>query len=122
MTFTAVCVCECVFVSAVACCCVYTVQSERLQRALDVGCGVGRMTFELARVYDDVVGIDYSRSFVDTCCVLRDKGRLRYNVQRQGEITSELVAIVDSAIVNSTHLISVVNFIQKNLPVDRTIR
>jgi len=57
------------------------------------------MTFELARVYDEVVGIDYSKSFIDTCCVLRDKGRLRYNVLRQGEITSELVAIVDSAIV-----------------------
>jgi len=59
------------------------------------------MTFELARVYDEVVGIDYSKSFIDTCCVLRDKGRLRYNVLRQGDITSELVAVVDSTIVNN---------------------
>jgi SAM-dependent methyltransferase len=33
-------------------------------RALDLGCGVGRFTFELGRVVDQAIGIDNSRSFV----------------------------------------------------------
>src|SRR5262249_18013458 len=33
-------------------------------RGLDIGCGVGRLTFELGRVVDQVVGIDNSRSFI----------------------------------------------------------
>ena len=79
-------------------------QSQRPQRALDVGCGVGRTTFELARVYDEVVGIDYSKSFVDTCIVLLDKGRLGYTAQRQGDLVSDLVAVVDPAIVSNCAL------------------
>jgi len=33
-------------------------------RALDIGCGVGRLTFELGRVVDRAVGIDNSRRFI----------------------------------------------------------
>jgi len=76
-------------------------QTQRPQRALDVGCGVGRATFELARVYDEVVGIDYRKSFINTCLVLRDNGRLGYTAQRHGEIATDLVAVVDSTIVNN---------------------
>lgn len=34
-------------------------------RALDLGCAVGRSTFELAREYGEVVGIDISQTFID---------------------------------------------------------
>ena len=33
-------------------------------RALDLGCAVGRSSFELARYFDEVVGIDFSARFV----------------------------------------------------------
>jgi SAM-dependent methyltransferase len=33
-------------------------------RALDIGCAVGRFTFELSRLADEVIGIDNSRSFI----------------------------------------------------------
>ena len=69
-------------------------------RAIDVGCAVGRAAFELARVYDDVIGVDFSKSFVDACNLLRDNGKLGYTVLTQGEITSDLVAVVDSDIVS----------------------
>jgi hypothetical protein len=36
-------------------------------RALDIGCAVGRSSFELARGVKEVVGIDFSASFVRAC-------------------------------------------------------
>lgn len=37
------------------------------QRALDVGCAVGRSAFEMAREIENVVGIDFSASFIRGC-------------------------------------------------------
>lgn len=34
-------------------------------RALDLGCAVGRSSFELARHCTDVIGVDYSQAFID---------------------------------------------------------
>ena len=34
-------------------------------RALEVGCAVGRASFELARGYREVLGVDLSRAFID---------------------------------------------------------
>ena len=50
-------------------------------------------------MFDKVVGIDYSKSVIETCNVLRDKGRLGYTALQHGEIVKELVAVVDSTIV-----------------------
>lgn len=36
----------------------------RVGRSLDVGCAVGRSTFELGRTSDEVIGIDFSRAFI----------------------------------------------------------
>ena len=63
---------------------------------------MGRATFELARAFDEVVGIDYSKSFIDTCCLLRDKGRLGYMALQHGDIVRDLVAVIDSTIVSET--------------------
>ena len=37
----------------------------RVERSLDVGCAVGRSAFELGRTSDEVVGIDFSKAFID---------------------------------------------------------
>ena len=43
-------------------------------RALDLGCGVGRFTFELGRVADRALGLDSSRPFIDAARLMaRDK-------------------------------------------------
>ena len=39
-------------------------------RALDVGCAVGRTTFELTRWFDKVVGFDYSARFIQVASML----------------------------------------------------
>ncbi|XP_071079190.1 uncharacterized protein [Haliotis cracherodii] len=63
-------------------------------RALDIGCAVGRSTFELCRVVEQVVGIDYSQSFVDACNALKTDGKMDYFVVDEGDLTTDLVARV----------------------------
>jgi putative 4-mercaptohistidine N1-methyltranferase len=43
-------------------------------RALDVGCAVGGACFELARHCTSVLGIDYSRGFIDAALALAENG------------------------------------------------
>ena len=47
-------------------------------RALDLGCAVGRASFELSKICSEVVGVDYSSSFI----------RAAKNIQEQGSITA----------------------------------
>jgi SAM-dependent methyltransferase len=47
----------------------------RAIRALDVGCAVGRFTFELAQVADEALGLDNSRAFIRTARrIAKDRG------------------------------------------------
>ncbi|KNC75363.1 hypothetical protein SARC_12111 [Sphaeroforma arctica JP610] len=43
-------------------------------RALDIGCAVGRSSFELARHFEDVVGIDFSQHFIDVANDIKEHG------------------------------------------------
>lgn len=55
-------------------------------RALDIGCAVGRATFELARYFDTVVGIDYSETFVRAAAAIASEGSLAYEICETGSI------------------------------------
>lgn len=63
-------------------------------RALDVGCAVGRSTFELARWCRAVVGVDYSQRFVDAAQQLQAGAALGYELVEQGELTERFTARV----------------------------
>ena len=67
-------------------------------RALDVGCAVGRSSFELARHCTEVIGIDYSRRFVDAATVLAEEGSLPYLRTNEGTLTTTLTARVPAGI------------------------
>lgn len=56
-------------------------------RALDLGCAVGRSSFELARRFDEVIGIDLSRRFIDSATRLAEQGQIPYQVTLEGELT-----------------------------------
>ncbi|WP_347330522.1 putative 4-mercaptohistidine N1-methyltransferase [Marinimicrobium locisalis] len=62
------------------------------ERALDLGCAVGRSTLELARTFDESIGIDLSHRFIDSASELARTGRLAYQVRDEGEIRSEQMA------------------------------
>ena len=61
-------------------------------RALDLGCAVGRSSFELARHFDLVTGLDFSQRFIDAANSLRDGGELAYDRADEGGISTRLVA------------------------------
>ncbi|MEQ9823762.1 MAG: putative 4-mercaptohistidine N1-methyltransferase [Puniceicoccaceae bacterium] len=58
--------------------------SSQPTRALDLGCAVGRSTFELTRWFDEVVGIDYSQAFIHAASRLKQEGSLQYRFRIQG--------------------------------------
>lgn len=56
--------------------------------ALDLGCAAGRATFELARHFDHVTGIDFSARFIGSGVQLAEQGVLRYTLTDEGELVS----------------------------------
>ncbi len=67
-------------------------------RALDLGCAVGRSTFELARHCAEVIGIDYSRRFVEAAQTMQANGELTYRRVDEGALDTELTARVPTGI------------------------
>lgn len=67
---------------------------EGFDRVLDVGCAVGRSSFELSKTCQDVTGIDFSRSFVEAADTLRTLGWLDYNITEEGRLTSPHTALL----------------------------
>ena len=78
--------------------CVDTIALPRNARALDVGCAVGRSSFELARYCTEVIGIDYSQAFIDAANTLREQGLRDYHRTHEGHVQMRTNAAVNSAI------------------------
>ena len=54
--------------------------------ALDIGCSVGRTSFELATHFERVVGIDFSARFINVADELKTNGVIRYEKKIEGDI------------------------------------
>ncbi len=63
-------------------------------RALDVGCAVGRASFELSRHCREVVGVDRSQRFIEAARHLREHGRLPFRVVEHGTLERTVLARV----------------------------
>ncbi len=61
-------------------------------RALDLGCAVGRSTFELSRWGAEVIGVDASERFIEAARCLQASGELAYEATVEGELRTSLVA------------------------------
>lgn len=70
-------------------------------RALDIGCAVGRATFDLAAVCNEVIGIDFSQNFIDAAQLLKEKGMLGFHKAEEGHRTSLCTARVPAEIERS---------------------
>ncbi len=66
------------------------------RRAMDIGCSVGRSTFELARHFGEVTGIDFSARFIQAAVQLRTQGRFPYAITEEGELQSYHWAVLDT--------------------------
>jgi putative 4-mercaptohistidine N1-methyltranferase len=58
-------------------------------KALDLGCATGRATFELARSFDEVDGIDFSARFISVGVKLKNDGYIAYRVKTEGDLTKD---------------------------------
>ncbi len=56
------------------------------RKALDLGCATGRATFELAKHFEQVVGVDFSARFINAGVKLAEQGVLRYTIPEEGEL------------------------------------
>lgn len=58
-------------------------------KCLDMGCAVGRSSFELARYFDEVIGVDFSARFIQAADRLKKLGKINYQVTTEGSLTEE---------------------------------
>ncbi|MCB0393133.1 MAG: 5-histidylcysteine sulfoxide synthase [Bdellovibrionales bacterium] len=56
------------------------------KKALDLGCAVGRSTFELSRHFEEVIGLDFSARFIAVAQKYYDTKVLRYSLPTEGEL------------------------------------
>lgn len=59
-----------------------------LSKALDIGCAVGRSSFELAKQIPEVDAVDFSTRFIRNALNLREHGQLRYLITDEGELAT----------------------------------
>jgi len=55
-------------------------------KALDIGCAVGRASFELAKHFDHVTAIDFSARLINLGVQLATQGVIRYSITDEGEL------------------------------------
>eukprot|EP01006_Ploeotia_vitrea_P045547 TRINITY_DN66951_c2_g6_i1.p1 TRINITY_DN66951_c2_g6~~TRINITY_DN66951_c2_g6_i1.p1 ORF type:complete len:281 (-),score=32.07 TRINITY_DN66951_c2_g6_i1:196-1008(-) len=80
--------------------CIETVKSTGATaptRALDIGCAVGRSTFELTTFFDEAIGIDFSHAFIEAANKMKTKKQLPYLSTQEGQIQEERVANIPEA-------------------------
>jgi len=65
-----------------------TVNKKTFNKALDIGCSVGRSSFELAQHAEKVDAVDFSTRFIRNALNLVEHGSLRYLITDEGDIQS----------------------------------
>ena len=69
--------------------CLELMTGRELGHALDLGCAVGRASFELARGgFRQVTGLDFSTRFFRLASRMQEEGYLRYALTEEGDIVS----------------------------------
>ena len=97
---------------AVACAkiAIEAMEDREKKRALDVGCAIGRSSFELARAFDEVTGIDYTARFIQSATQIKEQGSLTFTTPTEGELFAYKQVTLES--LNLTKEASKVTFWQ----------
>jgi putative 4-mercaptohistidine N1-methyltranferase len=74
---------------------------SEVERGLDLGCAVGRSTFEMARNCDEVLGIDFSHSFIAAAEKLGRGEMISYARWEEAGLKTELIARAPAGIDRS---------------------
>ncbi|WP_144821161.1 putative 4-mercaptohistidine N1-methyltransferase [Marinobacter piscensis] len=76
------------FPRALALAAIDAMDGRALNRALDIGCGCGRSSFELARAFAQVDGIDFSGKFIEQCQKMARDKMVRYARTEEGALVT----------------------------------
>lgn len=76
------------FPAALAAIAVQAMDGRPMRRALDLGCATGRASFELARHFERVTGLDFSARFIGVGTQMAETGRVRYTLVEEGELVA----------------------------------
>src|SRR5690606_11357410 len=68
---------------------------------LDLGCATGAASFELARDFAEVTGLDYSETFISAAQTLQQQGSLPYQRLETGRFATPMIASVADDIQRS---------------------
>ena len=76
------------------------------RRIADVGCGTGRSSFEFAKLCRDaqVLGLDYSATFIQVAKNLQTLGSLTYTIPRQGDIPQRRIVTAEELKITAESL------------------
>ncbi|MCF6200588.1 MAG: 5-histidylcysteine sulfoxide synthase [Hydrogenimonas sp.] len=66
--------------------CIELSEGRRREKALDVGCAIGRSTLELATAFKSVTGLDFSARFIGMAEQMRSEGSIRYSIATEGDL------------------------------------
>lgn len=69
--------------------CIEAIGDNTHKKALDIGCAIGRSTLELARGFDEVIGIDFSTRFISQATKLKESGEIHYKATTEGSLTTK---------------------------------
>jgi len=58
-------------------------------KVLDLGCAVGRSSFELANYFNEVVAIDYSHKFIEVAKNLQESVQIDFSVTLEGDLSEK---------------------------------
>ena len=66
-----------------------SVKFECRNRCLDIGCAVGRSSFELAKHFQHVDALDYSSGFIEAAKKVQQNGVIQYKIPTEGELSTD---------------------------------
>ncbi len=78
--------------------CIELSEGKRREKALDVGCAIGRSTIELATAFGSVTGLDFSARFIRMAEQMRSQGYINYRVLTEGELTEQKEATLPESL------------------------
>jgi 5-histidylcysteine sulfoxide synthase/putative 4-mercaptohistidine N1-methyltranferase len=61
-------------------------------KVLDLGCAVGRASFDLSKTFKEVIGLDYSQAFVDAAKRMQESASVDYVRHESGSFSTTLTA------------------------------
>jgi SAM-dependent methyltransferase len=74
--------------------CILPLPSNKRIRALDIGCGTGRLSFELAQLASEVIGIDNSQAFITAAKAIARKRSVSIRVHESGSEFSKKTIVL----------------------------